>query len=731
MNWFFRREVRTLSRGVRRRFQGQRPVYGDRNFPWHRPRQLNFLRMVLAVGFVSLLLLASFSGAAAAGGYSYYSRDLPSVDLVFNRRIPQSTLIYDRNGNLLDEVYDPNQGHRILVPLREMGQNLVNATLAAEDPNFYTSPGVDPTAVARAVFLNLQGGGIVSGASTLTMQLIRNTLFTEQERTDRSLLRKVREAILAFELATRYNKNDILELYLNDTYYGHQTYGAEAAALQYFGKHAKDLSVPEAAMLAGMPQAPSDYDPYVNPDLAVRRQYYVLDQMVKYGFLTRDEAEQAKQTTIYLGRVQTHFSEAPHFALYVRDLLVQRFGYDAVYYGGLRVVTSLDLQKQNLATKSAQQHVAEVRASHASDAAVVSIDPKTGEVLAMVGSVDFYNDSIAGQVNMAIAARQPGSSIKPFTYLTAYMKLGYIPATMVDDRPIAFPQRAGLPPYRPLNWNFVFNGWVPLRTALAASMNIPAVQMLANEGIPSMIDTAHKLGITTINKPPDQYGLAITLGAAEVRLLDETFAYTMFDNNGLLIGEPLPLDQQRPGYAPYGPVVLKSVTNFRGDVLYQHTPQPPIQVVPAEYAYLITASLMEDQARVLTYGLHSYLELSRPNTAKTGTTENRNDSWTLGYTPDLVTGVWVGNADNSPMIDVAGVSGAGKIWHDYMEAALKDYPKTWFTVPPKIKEGNVCGTHDVYIEGREPVCIAVPLFAEVGASVPQPAAAPAPQGNGG
>ncbi|MHB1131174.1 MAG: transglycosylase domain-containing protein [Chloroflexota bacterium] len=723
MNWFFRKTGPVYPRRLRRRVQGKRPLFGERHFAWHESRSVNAFRVVLGLFMAVVLLLTSVSGALAAGSWAFFSRDLPSVDLVFDRRIPQSSLVYDREGNLLDEIYDPDFGHRILTPLRDLGENVVKATLAAEDPNFYSNPGVDPIAIVRAVVLNLQGGTIVSGASTLTMQLVRNTVFTPEERDEQSFLRKIRESLLAVNMASHYSKDDILEMYLNEVFYGNHAFGAEAAALTFFGKHAKELSVAEAAMIAGMPQAPTDYNPYLEPELAVRRQYYVLDQMVKYNFLSQAEADKAREEPLYLGARQTRFKEAPHFAQYVRSLLLERFGREAVYYGGLRVRTTVDLNMQKAAQATARQHIERVRSSHATNSSIVSIDPKTGEVLVMLGSVDYFDEAIDGQVNIATSPRQPGSSIKPYTYLTAYQKLGYIPASVTEDRPMAFPQRAGLPPYAPRNWNFQWNGVQPLRTALASSLNIAAVLLLANVGVPSMVDTAHKMGITTLDRPIDQYGLAITLGAAELKLLDHTYAYSVFANNGELIGAPVPEANRKPGYAPYEPVVLKEVTNYRGDVLLRHTPQPQLQVVPAEYAYLITASLVEDEGRRLTYGANSYLQLSRPNTAKTGTTENRNDSWTMGYTPDLVTGVWVGNADNSPMLDVAGVSGAGRIFHDYMEEVLKDKPKTWFPVPPKITEGPVCGTYDVYVVDRAPQCTVVPLFAM---PAPQTASAPSP-----
>lgn len=706
MGLIFDRENRPYYRRLRRRLQGRRLVYGERAFPWHERQNLNRFRLIFAFFAVLGLLFATSGAALAVAGVSFYSRDLPSVDLIFDRKIPQSTMIFDRDLNLLMEVYDPDKGRRVLTPLDQMGRYIVEATLAAEDPNFFNTPGLDPVALGRAVYLNVTRGSIVSGASTLSMQLVRNVLFDEDERTNQSYVRKLREALLAVQLASRYPKEQILEMYLNEVYYGNQAYGAQAAALSYFGKELKDLSLAEAAMLAGLPQAPTSYNPYVNAELAVRRQHYVIDQMVKYNFISAEEGELAKQQPLQLISLKTRFDEAPHFALYVRDLLIERFGYEKVYYGGLRVVTSLDLNLQKIATEKAREHVNRIRRSNANNAAVVSIDPKTGEVLAMVGSVDFRDERIDGQVNMAVALRQPGSSIKPFTYVTAFQRLHYLPATLINDEPTSFPQRPGLPDYRPQNFNFRFHGWVPIREALGNSMNIPPVKLLAQIGVPAMIETAHKMGIRSLDGPPENYGLAITLGAAEVRPLDMTFAYSVFANGGQMNGAPVPPERRKEGHAPYEPVIIKAVYDYKGATLYEHTPQPPLQVVPPEYAFLITSILSDDTARRLTYGAHSFLELSRPAAAKTGTTEYRQDGWTIGYTPDLVTGVWVGNADNSPMIDVAGVSGAGVIWHNFMEEALRNRPVQYFTVPPGIKEGQVCGRQDYYVEGKPIVCSA-------------------------
>lgn len=704
MSLFRQRDDKVFRRRLRLRVKRGYARYGERDFPWHHNRGVSGFRLILVTVLLAALVLGTTGGVAAVAGYVYYDTQLPSVDLVFDSPMYQTTLVYDRDGNLLFEIRDPDRGHRILTPLSQMPQHLIEATIAAEDPSFFQNPGVDFQAIGRAVYQNVQGGGIVSGASTLTMQLVRNKLMSEEERADQSMARKIKEAVRAVNLSLTYPKNDILEMYLNEVYYGHQAYGVQAAALTYFGKPVSELSLAEAAVIAGLPQAPSEYDPYINPELAVRRQHYVLDRMVEFGFLSEEEAERAKDEPIILGQIENHFDEAPHFSQYVHQLLLERFGYEQVYYGGLRVITSIDLELQRLATDIARAHIEQIRSSRAGNAALVAIDPKTGEVLAMVGSVDFYDESIDGQVNMAVAPRQPGSSIKPFTYVTAFEKLGYVPATLVNDRPVSFSRGPGLPPYTPMNWNLQFNGIVPLRAALGASMNIPAVELLAQIGVPALIDTAHRMGITTINEPPETYGLALTLGAAEVRLLDQTFAYSGFANNGKLVGAAVPPERQRPGHAVREPVIISKVTNYRGEVLYEHTPQEPVQVVPAEYAYMITSSLADDSARVLTYGLNSYLKLSRPGAAKTGTTEFRQDAWTVGYTPDLVAGVWVGNADNTPMLDVAGVSGAGKIWHDFMEAALRDTPPSDFEVPPNIRFGNVCGRYDVYVEGRTPVC---------------------------
>jgi membrane peptidoglycan carboxypeptidase len=476
-------------------------------------------------------------------------------------------------------------------------------------------------------------------------------------------------------------------MYLNEIYYGNLAYGIEAASRVYFNKAARDLTLPEAALLAGLPQSPSYHDPYVRPAEAKQRQEYVLDNMVEHGFLDRDTAEAAKQTPLVLTRPQPPEIKAPHFVFYVRDELERRFGRDAVYYGGLQVTTTIDLNALEVAERVANAHLQQLKEQNANNAAIVVIDPRTGEILTMMGSANYWNESIDGQVNMAVAERQPGSALKPFTYLTGFMYKGVTPATIMNDVEKQFSQGPALPPYVPRNHDRQQRGPIPVRQALTASLNIPAVEMLHLVGIPAFIDTLHRAGIRSLTD--EYYGLAITLGAAEVRLLDLTFAYTSLANNGRQIGDPIPLELRRQGMAALEPTAILKVEDSRGRILHEYTPHEQ-QIFPAEHAFQITNILLDDNARAGTYGPRSYLNLSRPAAAKTGTTDNYEDGWTFGYTPNLVVGTWIGNADRSRMRAVQGVAGAGRIWNGFMEEWLRDQPVIDFTPPPGVTLAQTC-----------------------------------------
>ena len=622
--------------------------------------------LITVIGAFVLLVLAA---SVSLLGYAYLAQQLPSPEELKARQYKfRTTSIYDRNGNLLWEINDPNFGRRTDVPLYDISPDLRKATIATEDRNFYLNVGVDPIAVARAIYYNVTEGSIVSGASTITQQLARNVLLPPDERAEQSLKRKVKEAVLAVELNRQYSKNEILETYLNQIYYGNRAYGIEAASETYFGKHARDLTLAEAAMLAGLPQSPAVYDPYTNPDGAKARQRVVLDLMVEAGDITPAEADTAFAEELNF-RDRNLSMAAPHFVTYVRQELERFYPADLIYQAGLRVETTLDQRLQSIAEEEVANQIDALAGKNVTNGALVALDPKTGQILAMVGSKDFRDESISGQVNMAITPRQPGSSIKPIVYLAAFEK-GWTPATLIMDVPVEYPDGAG-GVYKPTNYDLKFHGPVTVRTALANSYNIPAVKALQFVGIDSMKDMARRLGITTLTR--DDYGLALALGAGEVPLLQMAGAYQAIDNQGIAIK----------------PYAIARVLDAQGrDITPPHA--EPRRAIRADHAYLMTNILADNQARTPTFGPNSALVLSRPAAAKTGTTNDFRDNWVLGYTPDIVAGVWVGNADNSPMVGTTGLSGAGPIWHNFMERAHEGLPVRDFVRPENIVEIEVC-----------------------------------------
>jgi 1A family penicillin-binding protein len=648
---------------------------------------------VVVLGFVllttfatSVLLVALFGFGVVSDFADYMTRDLPPVDQIFSKSEFQSTLIYDRKGRLLYEMFDPQGGRRTIVPLQDIPPALIDATLSTEDSNFYSNPGVDPIGILRAAFEDLIHRQTLSGASTITQQLVRNVLMTPEERTSRSPARKIEEAILALRVSEKYSKDEILDRYLNEIFYGNLSYGVEAASETYFDKPVQKLTLPEAALIAGLPQAPATYDPYQNPQAAKGRQREVLDLMVKHGYITQEQADAAYAEPLAY-RAAPRQMQAPHFVAYVQAQLEQQFSREQLYQSGLRVYTSLDLDLQAQAEQIAQQHLAAIKQYNANNAAIVVIDPKTGEILAMVGSASFWDNAIQGQINMATAERQPGSTLKPFTYLYAFEHGLAAPATILQDEPVQYPMGPGQPPYRPHDADGKFRGPVTVREALGNSMNVPAVEMLSQEGVGALLSTAHAFGITSLQNSPAYYGLALTLGDGPVKLLDLTFAYATLDNGGLQIGEPVP--DAQPDQRKMEPVSILKVTDAQGKILSAYSPPPGVRVASPQATWLISDILSDDQARRIEFGAHSYLELDRPAAVKTGTTENFQDSWTIGYTPQLVVGVWVGNANDKPMDNVFGARGAGQIWHELMEKALAGTPPTPFARPPGFVRATV------------------------------------------
>jgi 1A family penicillin-binding protein len=641
-------------------------VAARQRIPWGRWIWHGLLLSVAAAAVLSLTLVV-----AAVAGYAYIASELPSPQELQSRTFTfASSQIYDREGKLLWELIPPTAGRRTWVPLSRVSPYLQQATIATEDRFFYANVGVDPIAVVRAVYYNVTEGKIVSGGSTITQQLARNVLLSPEERSQETISRKVREAVLAMELFRRYPKDKILEIYLNQIYYGNLAYGIEAASETYFGKPATDLTLAEAAMLAGLPQSPAIYDPFSNPEGTKARQQVVLGLMVEAGAITQAQADAAYQEELHYVTPKVTFA-APHFVVYVRQLLEARYGPDLLYQQpGIRVQTTLDPRIQSIAEEEVTRQVNALSGKNVTDGAVVVLSAKTGEILAMVGSKDFNDEAIDGQVNVALRPRQPGSAIKPLTYLAAFER-GWTPATMIMDVPVEYPDGAG-GVYKPTNYDGKYHGPVLVRSALGNSFNIPAVKALEFVGLPALKEMAARLGITTLTR--NDYGLALTLGGGEVTLLEMAGAYQAMADGGLRVP----------------PVAILRVTDSLGRVIEEYHPPQGTQVLRPEHAYLMTNILADNGARTQTFGANNVLKLSRPAAVKTGTTNDYRDNWAVGYTPDIVVGVWVGNADNTKMKDVSGVDGAGPIWHNVMERALEGVPVRDFIRPATIVELEIC-----------------------------------------
>ena len=676
-------------------------------------------------GLIAMAFLAVISGLCVGSifVYQYYSiaSTLPDVSDLRNRASQfETTRILDRNGQTLYEILDPDAGRRTYIPLAQISPNLVAATIATEDKEFYTNPGFDPIAIVRALWQNYVTSGEGGGASTITQQLARALLLSPEERTQRTVTRKAREIILAAEITRRYTKDEIMELYLNEIYYGNLAYGVQAAAETYFGKSAKDLTMGEASFLAGLPQSPAVYDIYTNPEPTLIRQQQVLVLMFT---LSNDQGcikvsnsetpicidpitatQAANDMKVYSFRPPSFDARYPHWVNFIRAQLEEQYDAQTIYRSGFVVYTTLDPVLQDKAQQLVTDQVAAMVDNNTHNGALVAIRPSTGEILAMVGSPDFNNDAISGQINMATSpTRQPGSSIKPFTYAAAFEK-GWTPSTLVWDVPTQFPDGAN-PPYEPRNYDGKFHGGMTVRVALSNSFNIPAVKALEFVGVyddpntpqkDGLIGMAERLGITSLTR--NDYGLSLTLGGGDVSLFDMTAAYSVFANNG----------QRIP------PVSILKITDFAGNVIYEYQPQPGEQVIRAEHAYLISSILSDNNARSLMFGPNSPLNLSFPVAAKTGTTNDIRDNWTMGYNPDLVTGVWVGNADYTPMINSSGLSGAAPVWSQFMEFAvpyLTNGAPSSFKRPDGIMDKVVCK-----LSGAEPSNLCDNQYTEVFAS---------------
>ncbi|MDP3987922.1 MAG: PBP1A family penicillin-binding protein [Candidatus Levybacteria bacterium] len=614
-----------------------------------------------------------------------FLQNLPQPGELSTRQIPQTTKIYDRNGTLLYQFYVSQ--NRTLVPLSEIPQNIINATIAIEDKDFYRHPGFDILAIGRSLIENVSGRDL-QGGSTITQQLIKSALLTPQT----SIERKVKEIILAFWTERIYTKDKILEMYFNQVPYGGTAWGVEAASEVYFGKKVKDLDLAQSAFLAGIPRAPSIYSPYgAYPNLWKKRQKEVIGRMIDLGYITKDQGQKAlaEELSFKNPRIPIH---APHFVMYVKDFLTNKYGITTVERGGLNVVTSLDLKIQDNAQKVVTEEIQNDIYLNLTNGAVLVTNPANGDILAMIGSKD-YNDPNGGNFNVTTGFRQPGSSIKVVTY-SAALSNGFTAATILDDSPVSY-SSPGSPTYSPVNYDGKFHGRVPLRIALANSFNIPAVKTLNQIGIPTMVNYGQKMGIKTWGDPKN-YGLSLTLGGGEVTMVDMATVYGVLANQGVRV-------ELNP--------VLK-ISDSNGNVLEEKNQKSPIEqllnqgtrVLDSGVTFILAGILSDNPARAMEFGTNSPLNIpGHTVSVKTGTSDNKRDNWTIGYTKNYVVTVWVGNNDNSPMSQslASGITGAAPIWNRIMTSLLGNSKDEVYPVPFNIVQKPCLGRIEYFIKGTE------------------------------
>lgn len=594
------------------------------------------------------------------GVFAYFAKDLPSPGKVNNRFIAESTKIFDRTGtHLLYEVHGEEK--RTIIPFSEMPEVIRAATITLEDQDFYSHYGIKFSSIMRALFKDFAGGSAQQGGSTITQQFVKNSLLTPEK----TFTRKIKEAILSVEMEQKFSKDEILAMYLNEIPYGSNAYGIEAASQTFFGKNAKNLTLDEAAFLASLPNAPTYYSPYGSHLEELKaRQTKTLSTMANLGYITPQQAEEAKAVDTLEKLVpQRENIAAPHFVMYVKEYLAKRYGDEQIEQGGLKITTTLDWDKQQIAEKAVSEGAEKNLRYNAENAALTAIDPKTGQILAMVGSKNYFDTKIDGQVNVTIRDRQPGSSFKPYVYLAAFTK-GYVPETILYDVPTNFSTEDGKT-YEPQNYDGTFHGPVSLMQALGGSLNIPAVKLLYLTGVKDSIELAKNLGITTLNQP-DRYGLSLVLGGGEVKLLDHVNAYATLATGGV----------RRDKTA-----ILK-IENAKGEVQEEYKESPGERVVAEKFVAMLDSILSKNENRSWIFGENNPLRFdTRPVVAKTGTTNEYRDAWTIGYTPSLAAGVWVGNNDNTSMkLGADGSYVAAPIWRAFMEKAIEGTPIETF--PP-------------------------------------------------
>jgi len=697
------------------------------------------LRITIASTVVALLVV--FLSVGSTAGYVGY-RFVHTTQITFQHKVvtlsdllpPDNLKMYDSKGVLIDQLTD--NGIHTTVTFDQIAPIMQDATVATEDKNFWSNQGVDVVGIIRALLTNLEDGRVVEGGSTITQQLIKNLIVGNQP----TIVRKLEELILAPQVNNDYTKKDILTMYLNSIYYGNQAYGIDAAATVYFGLQdkpghsaASQLDIAQSAMLAGLPSNPAFFDPFAHPQTSMKRFVTILDLMVAQGYIStadKYDAIHEEQGKNFFKTTATLQNRAPHFANFVLAQLQKMFHIQKrsdLSRSGMVVYTTLDISLQDKIQKIMQQHIAELRAAHhLTNAAEVLIDFHTGAITSMLGSIDYNNASIDGQFDVTQAYRQPGSSFKPYVYVTAFQQ-GASPAQAIDDQPITIPVPDSNPStFTPTNYDNKFHGHMTLRCALQNSLNVPGVKVLQHAGIDASMQTASNMGITSYQGTP---GYSLVLGGLGIRLIDHTSAMGVFANGGVRV----------PYYG-----INKVVSGSTGTLLYQHQLDPGTQVISPQLAYLMTNVLSDNTDRIPEFYDCNVLQLYaksqqdcwngnrgviRPAAAKTGTTNDFRDNWTVGYTTDYVMGVWAGNDDNSPMIDVSGISGAAPIWHDSMLLAEQGHPIQDFTNPGGLVSATVTypdgvKTTDLFLPGT------VPTFAETPTSTSSDGNTP-DQGPGG
>lgn len=615
--------------------------------------------------FLWLLLIGLFF----AGGVAIWLSTLkiPDLDSFEQRKISESTKIFDQTGEVL--LFDVFQDiKRTIVPFEDISEHIKDATLAIEDVEFYEHDGIQITSTIRAILINIGSLSFKQGGSTITQQVVKNSLLT----TEKKISRKIKEWVLAAKLENILTKDEILSMYLNESPYGGSIYGVEEASRAFFGKSAKEVTLAEAAYLAALPQAPSYYSPYSNREALDGRKNLVLSEMLSNNFIEEEEYEAALEEEVEFKPREDGTIKAPHFVMFVRSILEEKYGQEVLENGGLRVTTSLNYEMQEKAEELAKKHALENKENYnAENIALIAIDPKTGHILTMVGSRDYFDEEIDGNFNVTTSHRQPGSAFKPFAYAAAFNK-GYTPETVIFDLPTVFsanctPQGQGVDCYMPQNYDNIFRGPVTMRNALAQSINVPAVKTLYLAGMTNTLNLARDMGIQSLNDP-NRYGLTLVLGGGEVSLLDITSAYGVFANNGVRV--------------PYQPII--EIKDKDGNVLESFKEQPRF-AIPQETAWKISDVLSDNVARAPAFGQSSFLNFpGRDVAVKTGTTNDYRDAWIVGYTPSIAVGAWAGNNDNSAMEKrVAGFIIA-PFWNAFMQEVLAQSPNESFpTLPPE------------------------------------------------